>query len=74
MMDERSEYVGANVKPEVKQTLLEYLEAQKNLGNRISMSRWIEGAILMRLEKDQIPIISEEDRYVGEPLPFEEAV
>jgi len=75
MMDfsERSEYVGANVKPEIKQTLLEHLEFRKQNGNKISMSRWIEEAIIMRLERDAVPIVTQESRYVGEDLPFEEA-
>jgi hypothetical protein len=72
MMDfsERSEYVGANVKPEIKRSLQEYIKNQREVGVSISMSRWISDAIQMRLEKEEIPIISGDEEYSGEPLPF----
>jgi len=74
MMDfsDRSEYVGANVKPEVKRSLQEYIKAQKEIGISVSMSKWVSEAIQMRLEKEQIPIVSGNGEYSGEPLPFEE--
>lgn len=70
---ERSEYVGANVKPEIKRTLQDYIKGQREIGNPISMSRWIAEAIRMRLEKEEIPIVCL-DEYAGEALPFEETV
>lgn len=69
---ERSEYVGANVKPEIKRTLQDHIKSLRESGNPISMSRWIEEAIRMRLEREDIPILSVEEEYVGEALPFEE--
>lgn len=74
MMDlsDRSEYVGANVTPDVKRTLQDYVKSQRENGNSISVSRWVEEAILMRLEKEGIPVVSLNEGYVGEELPFEE--
>jgi hypothetical protein len=37
-----------------------------------TVSRWVEEAILMRLEKEGIPVVSLNEGYVGEVLPFEE--
>jgi len=73
MMDfsDRSEYVGANVKPEVKRSLQEYIKSQREAGVSVSMSRWISEAIQMRIEADGIPILNG-NAYSGEPLPFEE--
>ena len=71
MMDfsERSEYVGANVKPEVKRSLQEYIKSQREAGVSVSMSRWISEAIQMRIEAEGIPILNG-NAYSGEALPF----
>lgn len=76
MMDfsERSANVGANVKPEIKYSLQEYIKTQREQGNSISMSRWIEEAIEEKLCRDQIEIIKLDEDYVGEDLPFEETL
>lgn len=73
MMDfsERSAYVGTNIKPTVKHSILEHLKAQKEQGNKISMSRWIEEAIDEKIARDGIPILTLEETYTGEPLPFD---
>jgi hypothetical protein len=75
MMDlsERSEFVGANVRPEIKYTLQEHLKVLREAGNTISMSRWIAEAIEIRLKEDGIPIVTGYPEYVGEALPFEKS-
>ena len=56
MMDfsERSEYVGANIKPDLKHSLQEYFKSQREQGNNISMSRWIEEAMLEWLNTNDL--------------------
>jgi hypothetical protein len=68
---ERSEFVGANIRPEIKHTLQEHLKIQREAGNSISMSRWIAEAIEMRLKTENIPIVTGYPEYVGENLPFD---
>lgn len=69
---ERTEFVGANVTPDVKHSLQEHIKAQREAGNSTSMSRWVEEAILQRMHREAVPILSLYESYTGEPLPFEE--
>lgn len=69
---ERSENVGANVSPEVKRTLQEYVEIQRENGVKTSMSKWIDEAIRERLEREGVRILPIDPEPLSEPLPFEE--
>lgn len=71
---ERSEYVGANVRPEVKKSLQDHIERLREKGERTSVSKWIDEAIRERLEREGVQIVPVEPDTLSEPLPFEESV
>lgn len=71
---ERSDSVGANVSPEVKRSLQEHIERQREQGIRTSMSKWIDEAIRERLAREGVRIVPIEPEVLSEPLPFEESV
>jgi hypothetical protein len=71
---ERSEYVGANVRPEVKKSLQDHIQDLRDKGERTSVSKWIDEAIRERLAREGVKITPLEPDVLSEPLPFEESV
>jgi hypothetical protein len=76
MMDysERSQYVGANVRPEVKKSLQDHIQALRDRGERTSVSKWVDEAIRERLAREGVQIAPLEPDVLSEPLPFEESI
>ena len=71
---ERSEYVGANVRPEVKKSLQDHIDNLREQGVKTSVSKWIDEAICERLEREGVQVVPKEVSVPGEMLPFEESV
>lgn len=69
---ERSDHVGANVRPAVKQSLRDHIKRQREAGVSISMSRWIDEAICDRLKREGVSVVEMPLEQSSELLPFEE--